>query len=441
MRCLFLISLLFLSSVSFAQKPAQDDDSEEPKQSVKGFQFKLKERPSFRYGDILRMDVKSKWHIDFRHFDPEVNTTKESGDLVSVTRARFGLKGEVTKYFEYEVEREMRGAIEPDHPYHPWKDVYVDFQPYGFVRFKVGKFKVPFGMEENTSEDRLDFVYRSQVTDYLAPGRERGAMLHGKFLESAKLEYEAGFFRFDGENSDIKGIPSAGHTYAFRLTGEPLRYVPKFLPKSIRHTYLGVAATTGDLFEGLNSLHGQTITNLTYFDHVYVKGRRLRTGVELAWSEGPFSVKGEYIHVAEQRKEQGIRGNDIPDKISRGWYATGSWVALGKLNSKGDEPKKPFRPGHGYGALGLAARFDVLTFYSDTNTGIPSPSPRAANLAVNSDRTWTFGTTWYLNHWVKIQANGEREWITAPSRRDFDKEGLSQRNAFWTAVVRLQFAM
>src|SRR5439155_852851 len=85
-------------------------------------------------------------------------------------------------------------------------------------QFKVGKFKMPFGMEENTSSDRLDFVYRSQVTNYLAGARERGAMLHGKLLKGKRLGYQVGVFRFDGENSDIQGVPTAGRTYAARLS-------------------------------------------------------------------------------------------------------------------------------------------------------------------------------------------------------------------------------
>jgi len=435
MRTVILIALLLLPAALLAQTPGDDDESDAAKEPIKGFNFKFKERPSFRYGNLLRADLKTKWHLDFRHFYPEMSNNTGLLDTFTITRARFGLKGEVTKYFEYEVEREMRGTFGEEPPRHPWKDVYVDFQPYDFVRFKVGKFKVPFGMEENTSEDHLDFATRSQVSDYLAGGRERGAMLHGKFLEGKRIEYEAGVFRYDGENSDIQGIPTAGRTYAARVSGEPLRYV-KALPKTIRHTYLGVAATTGRLFEGQNGLHGQTLSNLTYFDHVFVNGFRRRTGVELAWAEGPFGIKGEYIRMSEQRKGQGIRENDLPDKITRGWYVTGSWVALGKMKSKGTEPRDPFLTGKGFGAVELAARLDVLTFYSASRTGFASRSPRAANILPNSDRTWTFGTTWYINHFMKLQANGEREWLA-----DIEREAVAGRSVFWTGIIRIQLAM
>jgi phosphate-selective porin OprO/OprP len=439
MRTLMLIAGMVLCGSLWAQNPTKIEDTEEPN-TAKGFNFRFKERPSFRYGESLRMDIKAKLHLDFRSFQPGIQLPPPDDDTFGISRARFGLKGEVTKLIDYEIERELRGTIGEDHPRHPWKDVYVDFRPYDFARFKVGKFKLPFGMEQNTSADRLDFVYRSRVTDALTPARERGAMLHGEFLKGKHVAYEAGIFRYDGESTNVHGLPTAGRTYAARLSGEPLRYV-RFLPEKVQHIYLGIAATTGEMFEGQYGVQGETVSNMTYFDNVFVKGHRRRTGIEAAWSEGRLGVKGEYLRMSEQRKEQGIRANDLPDKISRGWYVTGSWIAFGEMKSKGSEPKDPFLTGRGFGAIELASRIDVLSFSSASPTGIPSPSPRAANLLPNSDRTWTIGGTWYINHFVKLQANGAREWIADSQRRDFAEQNVAGRHAFWTAIFRLQLAM
>src|SRR5262249_26316563 len=157
-------------------------------------------------------------------------------------------------------------------------------------------------------------------------------------------------------------------------------------PKAVRHVYLGAAATRGELIEGLNGIHGETFSNFTFFDHVFVRGSRTRTGAEMFWAEGPVSVKSEYIHVSEERKQQGIRGEDLPDKISRGWYLTGTWVPLGKLKSNG-RPKDPFLAGHGFGAVEVSARLDALTFYSAPGPGLPSRSPRAPTILPNGERT------------------------------------------------------
>src|SRR6185436_19043868 len=142
MRTLFVIVLLLLPAALFAQNPAEDDEGDAAqKEATKGFEFKFKDRPSFRYGENLRMDIKSKWHLDFRRFYPVAARVPDLDETFSLTRARFGLKGKVTKFFDYEVEREMRGTFGELAPRHPWKDVYVDFQPSEFLEFKVGKFK------------------------------------------------------------------------------------------------------------------------------------------------------------------------------------------------------------------------------------------------------------------------------------------------------------
>src|SRR5262249_61142790 len=138
------------------------------------------------------------------------------------------------------------------------------------------KFKLPYGMETNLPEDRLDFAFKSRSSDLLTPNRERGVMAHSRFLNN-RLEYRAGVFRYDGEGSDIHGQPTGGRTYAASLTGEPIRSVHQ-LPKTIRHAYLGVAMTRGKMIDGLNGVHGQTFSNFTYFDHVYVRGDRTRIG-------------------------------------------------------------------------------------------------------------------------------------------------------------------
>jgi phosphate-selective porin OprO/OprP len=432
-----LIALLLLPPAIPAQNPADEEETglARHKESGRDFQFKFDERPALRFGDDFRVDFKTKWQFDFRHFYPRITNPPVTTDTFVLQRARLGVKGKVTKWVDYEIEREMRGNVGDEQEWHPWKDVNVDFKPSSTAQLKVGKFKMPFGMEENTSPDRLDFIYRSRVSRFLTPARERGAMLHGKLLKGKRLGYEVGVFRFDGENSNIQGAPTGGRTYAARISGEPLRYL-KFLPKTVRHTYLGFATTTGEMFEGANGVHGQTLSNFTYFDHIFVKGNRQRTGMELAWSEGPFSVKGEYIHMSEERKGQGIRLNDLPDKITRGWYVSTSWVALGKMKTKNKAPKNPFLKGHGFGAVELSTRFDVLSFYSASRMGLPSRSPRAANILPNSDRTWTFGSTWHLNHFVKVQANAEREWV-----EDISKKAVEGRSRFWTGVVRLQLAM
>jgi phosphate-selective porin len=444
MRIPVCIFLLLLPAVVFAQNPAGDQDAsddERVQDTGRPFQINFKNRPSIRIGEFANVDFKAKWHFDFLGFDPPrwnppavVNALPTTPPTFYLTRARFGLKGRLTKYFDYEVERDMRQTFGSDHEWHPWKDNYVNAHLNPRLEVMVGKFKLPFGMESNLSEDRLDFAFKSRVSDILSPARERGAMLHGTLLEKERLTYAAGVFRYDGEGSDIHGQPTAGRTYATRFAGEPLRSV-KLLPKTLRHTYVGAAMTRGRLIDGLNGVHGQTFSNFTYFDHMYVRGDRTRIGTEVNWKEGPFDLKGEYIHMSEERINQGIRGETLPDSISRGWYAMGTVTPFGKLKSSG-KPKDPFLVGHGFGALEFSARFDVLAFYSAQGPGLPTRSPRAPTILPNGERTWTIGPTWYVNHFVKIQVHGQREHLT-----DIERKAILGHTKFLAGVIRLQLAM
>lgn len=447
MRRLLLIGLLFIPAILFGQQnPGEEEEAtdDEPVQdSGRSLHVTFKNRPSLRLGEFANVDLKAKWYFDFRGFDPPrvdlpgiVNALPTTPDTFYLSKSRVGLKGSITKYFDYEIERDLRRTFSARPEYHPWKDNYVDVNVHRLLKVKVGKFKMPFGMEENLSEDRLDFAFKSRATDALAPSRERGIMLHSKFLRSSRLEYQIGVFRHDGEGSGIHGIPTGGRTYVGRLTGQPLRSV-KQLPKTVRHIYLAAAVTRGGLIEGLNGVNGQTFSGFTYFDHFFVRGDRMRVGTEFAWREGPVGVKAEYIHMSEERKQQGIRGEDLPDKITRGWYAMASWTPLGEMKSNGS-PKDPFLTGHGFGAVELTARLDVLSFYGAHAVAgqAASRAPRAATILPNSERTWTVGPTWYLNHFVKIQAHAQREKLT-----DVERKTVLGQKIFWTGILRLQLAM
>ena len=198
---LLAAGILIYPVLLFAQNPGEEEPISEGQRAGDSgpIQFSFKNRPSLRLGDYAQIDFKTKWHFDFRGFDPPrvnppgvVTALPVTPDTFLLTMARMGFKGNVTNYIEFEVERDMRRTFSNNHEYHPWKDNYVNVKVIPFVHIKAGKFKIPFGLEENLSEDRLDFALDSRVSNTLAPSRDVGVMLHSKILESARLEYQAG---------------------------------------------------------------------------------------------------------------------------------------------------------------------------------------------------------------------------------------------------------
>ena len=95
------------------------------------------------------------------------------------------------------------------------------------------------------------------------------------------------------------------------------------------------AVTHSNVPEGLFGLRGRTTSKETFFPEYFVNGTRLRAGAEFSWMPGPFALKAEYITVREQRLGQGLREEDIPDLLERGWYVYGTWVVTGQNKEKG----------------------------------------------------------------------------------------------------------
>ena len=213
-------------------------------------------------------------------------------------------------YVEYQVEREMRDASRP------WRDVFANVRPLRAFELQVGRFKVPFGLEQTTGVMDLNFAYRALASSYLTPGRDIGAMAHGRVFRNV-LRYEAGVFREGGDNARVADqIGSASQrTTAARIVTRPWTATRV---SSLRNLEVGAAFTAGRVPEGLNSLRAETIPGDRLAERIYVNGLRRRLGAELQWRPGSASVQGEVIRVSEERR-QGIDNENLPDAVQRGW--------------------------------------------------------------------------------------------------------------------------
>jgi phosphate-selective porin OprO/OprP len=392
-------------------------------------QLVMDNRPSLRIGKLVRVDLRGRVQTDWRAFSPNLTTDEGTFDL---HRARLGIEGRFLTHFEYQAERELRESFGGPQSKHPWRDVYVNFDYFDNFQVQAGKFKVPFSMEQLTSASDLDFINRALIASDLAPAREQGVAVHGRFFKRG-VSYEAGIFRNDGENSESRADIRGETAYVVRLNATPLR--PLRLPLDLGKIELGVAAMSSDVPEGLNSLRGHTHSGIVFFNHLYVKGQRLRLGTEFRWQPGPFTLKSEWVHVNEERKEQSIRDSDLPDKVSRGWYLTGAWVLTGEPSEGGVKPRHPF-PASGFGAVEIATRLEQLRFGSAEHPGNPLNGPRSANIYGNSDRAWTTGINWYMNRYLKIQLNGIHETL-----EDVNRSPINGREKYWTGMLRLQLSL
>jgi phosphate-selective porin OprO/OprP len=417
-------------------KPAPDetiDQADEPPDTPKGgIRFTWKQHPSIRFGSVFRVDFEAKFQEDLRgSYDGAPNL-----DPWDLHRNRVGIKGNLFKQIEYEVEYEITekeldaGKTPKSH----WKDVYVNVASIKNAQVKVGKFKVPFGLDELTGVTHNDFVYRSLGANYLDPARDIGAMVHGSFLKHG-FEYSTGVFQHDGDNARSTKIQGGDETFAARVTGTPFRRVGGKLGDMVLGTAFTLSALSDDSFRP-NGLRGRTVmTQDVFFEPVYVKGHRRRWEGDLDWTVGSASARAEYTLESDDRDMQGIGNQDLPNVRGQSWYVSGTWLLTGEKKTRPVKPAADFLRG-GIGAIELAGRYERLWFNSPGGTDQPFRNPRAETVFPGGDKVLTLGVNWTLNRFMKVQFNGIRDHV-----EDIERNPVPGGAAFWSRILRFQFVL
>jgi phosphate-selective porin OprO/OprP len=367
------------------------------------------QHPSITAGNWLRVDLRARFQGDVRKSEAPMADQDASLDIA---RRRVGVEGRLVRVFDYQVEYEL-GVNE-------WRDVYLDFRRFRAAQVKAGQFKLPFGLEENTSSTNLDFIYRARISSRLAPGRDRGVSVHGRLLGNV-VGYEAGVFGHDGDNAR----PSAstrvfgGRTIAARVVVAPFRDSTS----PFASLQLGGAVAGTDVPLGFPAVRARTVFGASFYNSkVWVQGRRQRTGLEARWRRERLSLQAEYIRLTDERRGQSVEDGDLSPLLAQGWYVSGTCALTRKRNR--------------FGVVEVAARYETLGFGSKGSAGEPSTSARADVVLGNSDGAATLGVSWQVNRWVKVQANVIREDIERPSMGP-----LPDNAAFWSRVFRLQLTL
>ena len=368
------------------------------------------QHPSVTAGDWLRVDFKARFQGDLRTSEAPIRGDDDG--LLDIARRRVGVEGRVAQVLDYEAEYELST--------HQWRDLYLDYRQFKAVQVRAGVFKLPLGLEENTSATNLDFVYRTRISARLAPGRDRGVLVHGRVLRDL-ISYEGGVFRNDGENARPSNSARVfgKQTVAARVVAHPFRRSKS----PFADLQFGAAVTHSDVPLGFPAIRARTVFGASFYNSdVYVNGRRQRTGLEARWRPGRLSIQSEYIRLTDERRGQGVEDGDLSPLVAHGWYISGTYG----LTRKRDR----------FGRIEAAVRYETLSFGSRNSDQELSTSARADAVLGNSDRVTTFGVNWLVNRWVKLQANVVREEIGRPSMGP-----MPERPGFWGRVFRLQLTL
>jgi phosphate-selective porin OprO and OprP len=361
-------------------KPKPGDGKPKKEEPVSAFRLG-DEHPEIDLGKGSRIEFRARFAAD--RTDSEAPTADSAEvSTIDLGKKRIGVSGEIKNAVEFQIEAELSDDD-------PWRDVYGEFKHFAFARVRGGKFKVPFSLDENTGASRLDFMYRSLAATHLAPGRDRGVMVHGRVVKE-RFRYEAGVFEHDGKNARTNNPAKVfgGQTTAARVTVEPLRN----MKNAVGDLSLGVAFTRSEVPEGIAGLRGQTVLQQNFFsasDYI-VNGPRRRLGVEMAFLPGPASIKMEWMRVETERRGESVEDTDLSPIVGDGWYISGTYAITGEKKSRVQRPKKPLFQG-GVGAVEVGARVESLRFRSGASSEQGSTSPRADVILGNRNQVSTVG--------------------------------------------------
>lgn len=349
--------------------------------------------------------------FDWRGF-PDWPVAPGSGrltyDTLEVRRARVGVDGRWGRLsYEFTVDPQDLDDTFVRDAYGRWR-----FTPA--FQVQVGQFKVPGSREYLASARTLDFMERSALAQFAAPGRDVGAMVRG---DLGRVEYQTGVFAGDGRGRGSR----ADLTSASRVVWNP----PGDL---VFGGSFSVGRTNAVDADPANGIEGRTTLGYRFFERVYVDGMRVRMGGDVAWSPGPWRVAVEGLRVADARDGQGLDLEDLPSVQSVGYSVS----VVRQLGRRGGQARSRFRE------VDLGIRLDGLHFDdSGPATDRSSTRPRATDIRALGARSVTMTASWQPTRWSRVLASGGVDTFT--DTRSAPEAGRS--GGFWSAGTRLQIEL
>lgn len=350
-------------------------DGLEFKTQDEAFKFKIGAR---LMSDFVFANETEGWNDAYRD---EFGEVRDGGEL---RETRLNFHGTLYRDYDFKLQIDFRTG-DPE-----IKDAFFARQNIPYIgTLRAGQFKLPVGLENNTSKRFITFMERAQERGLLTQ-RELGVMMYNTALGN-RVYYAAGIFRDIADTGDPNPTGGGDYMAAGRITGLPIY---EDGGRKLIHTGFSFTYTQPNdnevRFRARPEVHilERLINTRTIEDTDHWR----RMGGELAGVWGPLSAQGEYIQVEVDSPEGGTVG---------GWYGYVSYALTGEHRQydaslgefQGIVPKENFElGGKGIGAWEIGARYSTADF----NDGF---------IEGGSQDVITLGLNWYLNPNMRIMFN------------------------------------
>jgi phosphate-selective porin OprO/OprP len=355
----------------------------------------------------LQIGGKAIW--DNAMFSQDPANRKLVGTEPNLTGFRFlrlMFYGDLYENINYRLEVDMAQAQSSTNPtlLAAFQDVWINFRELPVLgHLKVGFFKEPFGLEQQSGEEYLLFMERSLANAFV-PARHMGLMAYNDLNEEQTLSWFTGTFR---EGSGDKTFLEYSNEGDWGTTTR-LVWLPEYDAASGGRylVHLGGAYE----FTGTNNNNADSkafnlipeINAQTPFSTVTIPSNDFQLfNVEAAVMNGPLLVQTEYMGALLTP----LKGQDI---YLDGGYVEALYLLTGENHNynlpgkffQGVTPYEPFfrvrNPDGdiitGWGAWELGARLSFIDLNNDKVGG-----GRAVN--------YTFGLHWYLTNNCSVMYN------------------------------------
>jgi phosphate-selective porin OprO/OprP len=376
-------------------------------------------RPTITTADgNFKFAIRSVVQFDAAHYSESPRTAaNDLGSGTNFRRARLGVEGTAWKDWNFGLWGEFGGSGGESATLNQAYLEYAGWKPFGLeepIRFRIGAWATPSGLEDATSNTEELFLERAAIAELVrgfATGDGRtgvgatargprwyaSAVLTGKVVgvpSTAELDQQSGFAARVAFNpihgadydvhigANIQGILNPADTTAGPVSTRAVRLQerPELRVSGLRLVDTGAIASDG----------------LTAY------------GLEGGGSWRNFYAAGEWYKVDVNREA-------VPPAVSAfdpsfsGWYVQGAWAITGEhhgwTNANGGfvgiRPAKPFDRSKGtWGAWEIAARYSVLDL--NDHAGVFGKAAPAGGIRGGEQKITTVGLNWYPNSVVRL---------------------------------------